>query len=137
MAPQRNVPRDLVWGLANGLGLAVGFSIWVAFATAGRGAEIHARYGLTPLQIVFLYAVAGILGGSLLGLLRPYCGSRLGAFLVGAVIGIMSYGVIGITMSGVSAQAFAGALVLGIIVGGGLGVVWRDEARGTQTDATT
>jgi hypothetical protein len=128
IAKPRFLIDDLIWGIGWGLGLAALFCLWVALITMGQADAVRTRYGATPTQIMVTYLVVGGVGGTLLGCCRPLTRHRLGAFLVGTVVGTMLYFAVGTAMTGFTTKTLLIASPLGIIVGGGLGVVWRDQA---------
>lgn len=70
-------------GITGGLLVAGGFSAWVIIGSAIGGSDAVEGSGLSVVAVVSLYALAGLVGGGLVGLLLPI-GRRLpGALLLG------------------------------------------------------
>jgi hypothetical protein len=122
-------PMDILWGLAYAGFAAVAFSLWVAFVTAGKHDEVVAEYGLSPVQIMGTYVAIAAVVGPLLGFLRPALQYRLGAFIVGSLIGVTIYLGIALAMGGLDRPTFIVSSFIGILIGGGLGLVQFDEER--------
>jgi hypothetical protein len=71
--------------------------------------------------MLLVYVVAGTLAGILLGLGRPLAKFHIGAMVVGAFIGICTYGSAGIAIYGVpthwhGAEWFS-TVVIGVVIG--------------------
>ena len=113
--------RDARWGISWGLWIATGFSIIVIALAGFRGSTDYPDLGLTTPVIVALYYALAVVGGSVLGLLRPFTRSKLGGFIVGSFIGIIVYGGAGFMIKGVTLMMAPVALILGIAIGGTFG----------------
>src|SRR4051812_23169998 len=83
--------RDWGWGIAWAFGYAVLYSAWVAFVSGGDLTRPLEESGQTPLQIIAAYFAIAALVGPLLGLFRPALRFRLGAFVIGSVVGFATY----------------------------------------------
>jgi hypothetical protein len=118
---KRDIVRDLQWGLSWGLFGAFFFSCIATAIVALSGKSPKSKYGLTLLEIIQAYFAAGLLLGLILGWLRPLTERRWGAILVGALAGTTIYTTIGVAMWGVTSEAIAAGLVLGIPMGGLIG----------------
>lgn len=73
------------------------------------------------LQVLALYWIGGVLGGAILGLLRPLAHRRLGAMLVGSLVIYPSTAGVMTTMAGSpfawSGRDFAGTVVVATLLG--------------------
>ncbi len=128
--PSRLPVRDnLRWSFAWTLWVATAFSGYVLIVSLLDGSTRFQRYGLSPWQIIATYYAAAVLAGVALGLLRPLTDGRLGAYLVGVLIGFSVYGAIGVSMYGLTGKVAGIAAICGLLVGG-LGVVFHDQGPG-------
>lgn len=116
------------WGLEWGIGMAVVFSLFVIVQSLLRGSFYYERYSISTWTIVGAYAVAGITAGIVAGVLRPMTARRAGAILLGMLVGVVVYGIVGIAMFGLHWAAAVSALVAGSLVGGMLGWRWSDPS---------
>jgi len=106
---------------------AVLFSIWVLALSAFRGSSSFEAYEMTAAEIIRAYFAAALIGGLVLGWARPLTSHRLGATIVGAVVGTVIYTSVAISMSGVQPRAVEAGLVLGVLVGGICGWRWSQR----------
>jgi hypothetical protein len=116
------------WGLSIGLAAATVCSLIAAFVAVGQGQIYFSRYGLTLWEIVGSYYIAGICCGVALAFLYPLTSHRWGAVLLGFLLGTIVYGVIGIALVGLHPFALVIALLPGVVIGGGLGLVKFDRS---------
>lgn len=82
------VLRNIRWGLSWSLSLAAIWCAYVCVLSVVRGSTRFDAYGTTLWMIVAVYIVNGVMGGIILGALRPIATSRLGAILVGVAVAI-------------------------------------------------
>ena len=120
---------DLVWGAFFGLSLATGFALWVIGLAVLQGSPFFSQVGVSLWRLLGFYYGMGLALGLLSGTLRPLTRQRWGAALVGTTIATLAYGGAGILLLGWSSPRVLLALVPGILLGGGLGLVFFDEAR--------
>jgi hypothetical protein len=126
--------RDIRWGVSWGLWIATGFSIIVIALAGFRGSTDYPKLGLTTPGIVAIYYALAVVGGSVLGLLRPFTRSKFGGFIVGSVIGTLVYGAAGLAIKGADLLMVPVAFILGIAIGGTFGYQsvktkgWRRDA---------
>jgi len=126
--------RDIRWGLNWGLWIATAFSILVIALAGFRGSADYPKLGLTTPAIVALYYALAIVGGSVLGLLRPFSRSKFGGFIVGSIIGTLVYAGAGLAIKGADLLIVPVALILGVAIGGTFGYQsvktkgWRRDA---------
>jgi hypothetical protein len=116
------------WGLRIGLAAATVYSLIAAVVALGQRQIYFSRYGLALWQIVGSYYIAGIACGVALAFLYPLTSHRWGAVLLGFLLGTIVYGVIAIAIGGLHPFALVAALIPGILVGGGLGLVEFDRS---------
>jgi hypothetical protein len=77
--------RDLRWGIGWGLFAGVFYSL-VAFAIyAFQGSRPFESKGITLGSTLMVYIVGGLIGGTVVGLLRPLAKQRAGAMIVGVI----------------------------------------------------
>ena len=118
----------LQWGLAWGLSAATVCSgIAAAFAVL-QHRTYFPQYGLGLGKIVAAYYIAGVLCGLLLGVAYPLIATRWGAVLVGFLLGTIAYGVVAVALVGLRPLALGAAVIPGVLIGGGLGLVAFDES---------
>lgn len=80
---------------------------------------------MTAWQIIATYYAVGVVGGTVLGLCRPFTASRAGAIAVGAVVGVVFYTGIGISMDrGFSLSTLGTGAVIGVPMGAYLANHW-------------
>jgi hypothetical protein len=117
-----SIGSDIKWGLGWGLWLAAGFSILGSALFLLQGPVFgHASGFSFPLLIVG-YVAMGLIGGLLAGVVRPLARTRIGATIIGVIIGIFVYSIAMIIAVGqkkfLSPPGLASALVLGTVIGG-------------------
>jgi len=129
MQRRSTTSKDVRWGLGLGLFLAAFFSAMSFVAFLLHGDEPFEGRGLSLGVTVLLNCVGGVIGGILLGLMRPFLNRRLGAALAGTIamfpVGLMA-GYIVDPSRFLTANGIAGAVVVAIILGGGAGLVFWD-----------
>jgi hypothetical protein len=124
----RDIARDIRWGVGNGLFYALGFSGLVLVLALFRGSTEYPEYGTTTWRIIRVYFAAGVLGGLVLGWLRPVTSRRWGARAVGALIGTIVYGSAMLATDIPRSAGLVIALVLGIPMGALLGnKQWKES----------
>ena len=114
-----------------GLMMAGGFSLFLVRALLTSGNRPLPRYGLTPLEIVAEYFLAGALGGGLIAVLYPIRRWFLGAFALGVLAALPAY--LGFALLMKSDEPWSVAWIIGGIcaffVGGGVGTQISSESR--------
>ena len=119
------MPGNIFWGLRWSLKFVIGYSMIAAvlFVIAGPP---DGR--LSFPEILLLYVGLGAVGGVLIGLLRPFFRTRLGATLCGMLVGIAVYLGAGISVVGFRGLqdpgGMIGLLIAGIVIGGLSGSKW-------------
>lgn len=133
------VVRDVRWGIAHGFGFAVLYSIFaVILYLLRRGA--FDRHGTSLGAVLSLYFAAGVVGGALVGALRPLTRSRLGSMVVGVVamtpvflgVGILLFG----PFSGWGEDNWVPMLLGAVILGPMLGSQQWKQAMESTTGET-
>jgi hypothetical protein len=114
--------------LSIGLAAATVLSLIAAVVAIRQGQIYFSQYGVTLWEIVGTYYIAGILCGAALAFLYPLTSHRWGAVLLGFLLGTIFYGGVGIALVGMQPIAFLIALLPGLVVGGGLGLVEFDRS---------
>ena len=114
---------DVKWGLGWAAWVATLFSLYViVMALAGRPTQ-------WPIWQVLLGCwAAAASGGVSLGLLRPAASRRAGSFLVGVVVAVCVYGIVGVVLYGFVAWVWWVALAASLAFGG-LAIVVHDGNR--------
>lgn len=94
------------------------------------------RYGVTPLQIAFVYFGTGIIGGMVVALAYPINRWFLGAFILGTLAAAPAYTAFGIMMQKKDEPAYLPWILGGVcavVVGGGLGTqFWSEKHEGAE-----
>jgi len=117
---------NLKWAFGWTLSFATLFSAYVLVLSLARGSTWFEEYHSSSWTIILGYYVAAVPAGLALAVLRPLGSTRLGAYVVGVVIGFLVYGAIGVLMEGFAPLTFGIALIAGLVTGG-LGVVTHDQ----------
>lgn len=81
-----NMRANLRWGLGWGLSYAVIYSLFAGGLNLLSGGTNAEAYDLSIWAIIGTYCAIGVIGGALLGILRPLLTSVWGAMLVGVTI---------------------------------------------------
>jgi peptidoglycan/LPS O-acetylase OafA/YrhL len=86
----RRLTGDLRIGIRVGLSFSVAFSVLAAIAFVillmnGEASAIKRDTGLNFPEIILLYVVGGLVGGVLIGLLRPLRSTAVGSFVIGTI----------------------------------------------------
>jgi peptidoglycan/LPS O-acetylase OafA/YrhL len=129
------VARNLRWGIGWALAFAVVYLVWVTVLFAMGGQAAFARKGVTFQSTILGYLISALLGGTLLGLLRPLNRWRAGSALTGVIVG----GAIGCTLmlaleprSEIGLYIFT-AVVFGLM-GGFIAFRWSAPERSHSTE---
>ena len=127
--PPSNEPLGmrLQWGLRHTLRAAAGYSIYAGILTLTRGTTQIGS--LSVFGVVAIYWIVGVVGGLVLGILKPLLAWKLGAFAVGVLVGYAVYGGIALTLPQSDGMPWWLMLIPAVLVGGGLGLVRYDAAR--------
>ncbi len=110
--------------------MATCFSGIVVIQSLGRGSTWYEEYQLSTWAIIAGYYLSASIAAVALAILRPLGKTRLGSYILGAVIGFLVYSSIGVLVDGFTAQNFIIGAVAGLAVGG-LGVVSYDQGAPT------
>jgi hypothetical protein len=81
----RSLGSDIRWGVGWGIGFAALYAGFALVQYALTEGQALANKGLSLAAVVGAYAVAGVLGGAVLGVLRPLGRSRGGSILLGFI----------------------------------------------------
>lgn len=108
---------DLRWGVSRGLALALVYAAYATFLRAIRGNEPFEKLQVSYQMVVVGYLCAGLVGGAVVGLLRPMTDTRRGANLVGALAGVLAVTPIGAMLGGSPARWDPFQLLVVLIVG--------------------
>lgn len=114
---------NLLWGVRYGCIFAAFYSAIALAIFAFGGEQSFRTYGVTLGQTIALYIASGVLGGAVVGFLRPFTKSRSGAAFVGVLAAIpitwMLMRTVGVNSPG-ELLVSVGALSLFWGIGGGL-----------------
>lgn len=80
---KRHVLLDLRWGAVWGLLIALCLTVILAVLAAIQGPRLFESYGTSFLTVALLYLGGGLVGGLVVGLLRPLTRWRLGGVAMG------------------------------------------------------
>ena len=106
--------------------MATFFSAIVLVQSVVRGSTWFESYHQSAWAVIVGYYVAALVAGVALALLRPLGNTRLGAYVLGTVIGFLVYSSVGVLAEGLSREVFVIGAIAGLAVGG-LGVVAYDQ----------
>jgi hypothetical protein len=119
---------NLAWGLRYGVAFAVLFSLLVGVLAILRGSDWNSTYQVSTLSVVLGYCIAGVLGGLLVGLLRPIATGRFGGTIVGMLTGAFVFSAIMIAADGIGGFRPGSTILPGTLMGGALGFQFGGEA---------
>lgn len=84
----RSLREDTLWGVRRGLALACLYSAYViVMAGMQRSAQLDA-YGANVYELLLIYFVGGLVGGAVIGALRPLNSTAAGGTFIGALASI-------------------------------------------------
>ncbi|MFW6201501.1 MAG: hypothetical protein ACOC8B_02920 [Gemmatimonadota bacterium] len=83
--------KNLMWGVGWAALFALGLSLWVSLMYIIFGAEVLDRDGGSFGATVRGYFAGAVAAGLIIGAFRPFLRSRVGACLVGALVGPLTY----------------------------------------------
>ena len=132
------VLANVLWEVLWGIGYAVFFSLIVLVIYLFRGTRAFDGYGTTLGAVLLAYFAGDLVGGTVLGLLRPLNRWKCGAAFVGFVVALPVYAGIIVTFSGWFSswgerEVFA-AVGCALAVGPALGVKLWNEAYQERID---
>jgi hypothetical protein len=114
-------------GLFFGWGSAAVLSLRVLVVAIVARSGYVTRYHLSVAGVLFGYWIAGTALGLMIGFAHPLGRSRWGSFVLGFILGWLAYAITGLVSSGWDSSWLLFSLFPGLLVGGGLGVVFYDE----------
>jgi hypothetical protein len=76
------------------------YCAWVSIVYAVSGPEPFERNGVTFSSVVVTYIIIGAVGGGIVGLLRPFSTTKIGAYAIGLIVGLFGAMSIGILVAG-------------------------------------
>ena len=131
---QRDLMQDLRIGVKIGYLFAAGFSSIAIVKYVLFGGEMFIRAnGMGLLAILAVYAISGLTGGVLIGLLRPLRSTSIGSFCIGTVSSTPFCLCLAFMIFPRSEWYPPGvimAMIVAILMGGGLGAVLYDQTQG-------
>ena len=140
---KRDVLADLKWALGWAVGMATALSALVVFLALLQGSAVFAKrtdylnVRLTAGEIIRAYFGVALVGGIVLGWLRPWTRRHAGAVVVGMLVGTIVYAGVGLTFAPPDRDLLLTGLTAGIPVGGYLAHRWwrsaHDEPRPPAT----
>ena len=119
--------RRVRWGIGWGLVFAAILSLWLLVPVLFGWPSRFVEAGVTPLIAVALYVLAGLLGGTIVGLSAPLAKSARGAAAVGALAAIPAYGGAGLLVldeTVPSVPFLATMLIVALLVGSAAGAIY-------------
>jgi hypothetical protein len=92
----RRLTEDLRIGIRVGLSFSAAFSVLAAMAflvllVNRQAGALKRETGLNFPEIILLYVVGGLVGGILIGLLRPLRSTAVGSFVIGTISAFPSF----------------------------------------------
>jgi hypothetical protein len=115
------VLRDnIVWGVRRGLAFAGVISAFVLVMYIANGAAF-ANLGMSLPEIVLLYALGGVLAGGVVGAMRPWTRTRLGAMVAGVAAALPASLAFGVALYGAPSRwrrtELANCVIYAVIMG--------------------
>ena len=122
---------NIRWGIRWGTTLASIYSLLALVINGLSAGEAFSRKGITLGQTIALYMASGVIGGIVVGLLRPVMKTRFGASAVGVVAAIpLSVGISILrsgSPSGWNDETWVPTLITAGVLGGlGAQVLWSE-----------
>lgn len=124
---------NILWGMRRGLAFAGVISAFVLVLYVANGASNFAKLGLSVPEIILIYAIGGVLTGAVVGAMRPWTKSRLGAMVTGVAAALPASLALGLALYGTPSQwhrtTLANCVIYAVIMGivGG-NVLWTQFA---------
>ena len=118
--------KNVHWAFGWTFSFATFYSAYVLLVSLARRSTWFDSYEMSTWTMILGYYLAAVLAGLALAVLRPLGTTRLGAYILGVVIGFLVYGSIGVMMEGFTPLTLWIALIPSVFTGG-LGVVVHDE----------
>ena len=115
---------NLGFGVACGVGIALMLSLFVGVLAFFRGSDWNPAYQVSTLAVIRGYLLGGVLGGTVFGFLRPVTHGRLGATVIGMIVGPIVYGAMATAVEGQPQWGTATSVIPGVLVGGVSGWIW-------------
>lgn len=83
--------KNISWGTKWGLSAALFFGAWITIVRFASGTQPFDEVGMSYGTTIAAYFAFGLLGGVLLGFLRPLASTRLGSAITGWLLAIVVY----------------------------------------------
>ena len=123
-AIRKSAVSNLRWGVGYGLKFGVAFSILISVLWALGGAQSVRREGMSYSLVVACYLAMGLVGGIIVGILRSWSHTRLGAIAIGLFVALEAFWIVNLALSGLhwdtDTYIAAGFLVPFWGIGGGV-----------------
>jgi hypothetical protein len=101
------------------------FSLIATLAALLQGSTHFHRFGISLWSIAAVYWGGAAAAALIVGALKPIARYRFGAFVLGTLAGYVTYGMASLALP-LPWQWWI-PLIPGVLVGGGLALVWFDE----------
>lgn len=98
---ETNITTNLEWGLWYGVAMACAYSAIAILLFVVRGPRAFVHNGVSLASTIAVYAIGGILGGLILGLLRPLTRYLFGVLLAAIAVSAPLFGGILVATRGV------------------------------------
>jgi hypothetical protein len=134
MSFRKSLGPDLKWGVSWGVWFAAGYSLLASALFFLEGTLLGQASRFSFPAVISLYIAMGVIGGLIVGLLRPVARRRIGAIALGVLVGVVVYFFAGITTIGIqeflSLPGVVSTLVIGSVIGGACGYnSWSPEGK--------
>jgi len=127
MTEPRKMPLNerIAWGVRWGLAFGFVYALYPVVAFLFGGDARFEEHGLSAIGLSALYLVTGVIGGAIVGILRPLARDRAGAALVGAITMIVVCAGFGVALfgmpwtwdSGDTMSVLTAGVLLGVLCG--------------------
>ena len=82
---------DVRWGVRTGVGLSLVFCAWIVVLMVLNGGltlQMSGGHAFNALAVIALYLGSGVVGGAIVGLLRTFASTRIGAAVTGFLVAL-------------------------------------------------
>jgi hypothetical protein len=80
--------ENTLWGVRRGLALACVYSAYVIVVASMQRSIWLDGYGATVYELLLIYFAGGVIGGAVIGVLRPLNSNAAGGALIGALASV-------------------------------------------------
>ena len=91
--------------------------------------------GMSLISVIGVYLAAGLVVGTLVGVLAPLARFAVGSIVIGIVAAVTLYSIVVVMADGLGAYSPVFPLLIGVPVGGSVGfAIWKDSRKTARRD---